>query len=186
MTSIRTYLISPKQSLPQVYAANGTEQFTKLFITLEQFTKQYSLDTVGPLKSNDINMAVVIQRGQEQLIGFENWGLDLWGSYLSVMHKYLKSNCIYGESLYGSEPILICFKKDTMGTMEIILRIDYDYMNEEKVIQRFHVEESKFLHHLFDSAIEYYGSMDKCGIITNKKVEACLFETREMLKQISR
>ncbi|KLU58246.1 hypothetical protein EL84_00305 [Paenibacillus sp. VT-400] len=182
MVSIQTFLIPPQQSLPEVYACMGTDQLQKLFITAEHFESVYAIwsDDI-PLKINELNIAVIIQDDHQQLIGFEQWGLDLWGCYLSALNSYIKSGFTYGEAMYGIDPKLICFEKNGKSSIEVILK--YDPLHVKKTITSFILEERDFLQHLMNGASNFYTLMNKYKIHTSKKTMSFLSETIELLKQ---
>lgn len=168
MVSIQTFLIPPQQSLPEVYSCMGTEELRELFVAVEHFESLYvgQSDEI-PMKSNELNIAVIVQDTHQLLIGFEQWGLDLWGCYLSVLKIYIESGFEYGEGIYGIDPKLICFKKIDNRLIEVTLK--YDPLHVEKTISQFILEERDFLQQLITGASNFYAYMNSYNIHTSKK-----------------
>lgn len=182
MISIRTFIIPPRQSLSDLYVNAAAGEWHKPFVTPEQFVQLCAIepDEFG-LKIDGLNMAIVIHTDDEERVGFEQWGMDLWGSYLSALNRYIESGFSYGEALYGIDAKLIVFEKNEDRSLDIILK--YDPLHVDKTITRFSCNEREFLQRLVEAADEFHSFMQHAHFSIPAYTANLIPQTIERLKQ---
>ncbi|MBD2868973.1 hypothetical protein [Paenibacillus arenilitoris] len=171
MIKIETFLLLSQQTLNRFYTEQSnikklSECFTSIEDDIESLSTVYSSDLHKD--SNDFNMAIIINMKDETLLGYENWGYDLWRSYLTCLSNYVQSNFDYGHTMYGIDPYDISFKNVGDHNIEFTLR--FDGVKDNMIVKRFVLEEKNFIISLINAAEYYYMLMQDHNFSTPQKL----------------